>query len=138
MKAGRLKEALERAVEEPSLLDAFVFIAVWECERAIQQARRHFKTGERGPDGQGWDTCFGMLFRNVEKEWQTRRVIPEINAKNDRESAAWKVLNEGAVFPLGPLELQEASPARRERFTKEVMQMRDACNHLLRELGVQS
>ena len=36
-----------------------------ECERAIEQAKRFFDTGERTPEGQGWETCFRTLFKSA-------------------------------------------------------------------------
>jgi hypothetical protein len=59
-------EAVRKACEQPSLVDALSWIAVWESERAIQQARRFFETGvsTTGTD-RGWDTCFKFCFQLV-------------------------------------------------------------------------
>ena len=68
-----LKEAVNRACQEPSLVDALTFIAVWECERAISQAREFDRTGVRtGAGDAAWDTCFRFCFSAVMKEWSTR------------------------------------------------------------------
>lgn len=69
----KINEAVARACEEPTLLDALTWIAVWECERAIQQARKFYETGERtGANGAGWDTCFRFCFEPVMKAWQEK------------------------------------------------------------------
>lgn len=67
-------QAIDRACRESTLLDALSWIAVWESERAIRQAKRFFETGERtghNPTA-GWDTCFGYLFGRVMKRWGAR------------------------------------------------------------------
>lgn len=64
------EEALKKACEQPTLLDALNWVAVWECERAIQQAKQFFETGERtGTDGQAWDTCFKFCLEKVMAEY---------------------------------------------------------------------
>jgi hypothetical protein len=67
-----LKEAVARACEEPTLLDALTWIAVWESERVVQQARKFYETGRRNPDGSGWDTCFRSCFDPVMKAWEEK------------------------------------------------------------------
>lgn len=43
-----ITQAIVRACEEPTLLDALSWICIWESERAIKQAR----------ENSGWDTRF--------------------------------------------------------------------------------
>lgn len=68
-----LSQAVDRACEEKSLVDALTYIAVWESERAIAQARELDRTGIRtGGNGGGWDTCFRSCFTAVMEAWETR------------------------------------------------------------------
>lgn len=61
-----IDQAVARACEEPTLLDALGWICVWESERAIQQAKEFFETGIRtGSHGGGWDTCFKFCLKLV-------------------------------------------------------------------------
>lgn len=68
-----IDEAIKRALEEPTLIKALSWIAVWESERAIQQARRYFETKvPTGSHGGGWDTCFEYCFNRVSEAWSRR------------------------------------------------------------------
>lgn len=58
-------QAVEKACLEPTLADALSWIAIWESERAIKQAKTFFETGVRTPEGYGWETCFKVLFLKV-------------------------------------------------------------------------
>ena len=59
-------EAAERACQEPTLLDALAFIALWESERVVKQAHEALQTGvPKGANGAGWDTCFKRCFELV-------------------------------------------------------------------------
>lgn len=61
-----LSEAVKEACKQPTLLDALSWIAVWESERVIQQARKFYETGvSTASDGKGWDTCFRVCFKLV-------------------------------------------------------------------------
>ena len=61
-----INEAVKRACQEPTLLDALSWIAVWESERVVKQAHAFHNTGIRtGADGAGWDTCFKICFERV-------------------------------------------------------------------------
>jgi len=61
-----IDEAVIEACKQPTLVDALSYIAVWECERAIKQARGFFQTGEStASDGKSWDTCFKVCFEKV-------------------------------------------------------------------------
>ena len=63
--------AVERACQEPTLVDALAWIALWECERVIPVARAVLGDGPRvGGDGRGWDTCFHLLIDRVLKAWR--------------------------------------------------------------------
>ena len=57
-----IDQAVARACEEPTLLDALSWICVWESERAIKQARERYGSGT---DGAGWDTCFRVCLKCV-------------------------------------------------------------------------
>ncbi len=63
-----VKEAVERACQEPTLVEALSFICVWECERAIKQARENYGSGANGA---GWDTCFKYAIQLVMDEYET-------------------------------------------------------------------
>jgi len=68
-----LIQAVDRACQEPTLLDALEWIAVWECERAIVQAHEFKVTGiPTGARGAGWDTFFKLCFSEVMKEWDNK------------------------------------------------------------------
>ena len=67
-----LKEAVSKACEEPTLLDALTWIAVWESERVVQQARKIYERGVRTPDDSGWDTCFRVCFDSVMRAWKKK------------------------------------------------------------------
>lgn len=68
-----LQEAVQRSCEESTLVDALSWIAVWECERAIQQARKFFDTGiSTASDGKGWDTCFKLCFKEVMANYKSK------------------------------------------------------------------
>lgn len=61
-----VREAVDRALREDTLLDSLVFMAVWEGERAIDQAMRFMETGERtGAGGASWDTCYKAAFQSL-------------------------------------------------------------------------
>ena len=62
-------EAVEKACQQPTLVDALSWIAIWETERVVRQAHLFFTTGERTPDGAGWETCFKHLFSRVMERW---------------------------------------------------------------------
>lgn len=70
-------EAVERACEEPSLVQALSWIADWECDRAIKQARKYFETGEStAGHGGGWDTCFEFCFKGVMEAYGNNTIFP--------------------------------------------------------------
>lgn len=67
--------AVERACQEKTLLEALVWIAVWENDRAVQQAR----------ENETWETCFKLCFQRVmdayRKPYQTpsnTRILVEL------------------------------------------------------------
>ena len=65
-----ITEATKIACEEPTLIEALSWIAVWESERAIAQAKKFFETGEStASDGKGWGTCFRVCFQAVMKAY---------------------------------------------------------------------
>ena len=79
-------EAVNRACGEPTLADALTWIAVWETERVVKQAKRFFETGiSTASHGGGWDTCFGPFFKAVlgkypkDKEASKKNVVESIH-----------------------------------------------------------
>lgn len=76
----KLNEAVARACQEPTLLDALSFICVWESERAIKQAR--FNLGS-GSNGAGWDTCFKICLGEVMLEYKKKEKV--FNCRNTQE-----------------------------------------------------
>lgn len=71
-----LKEAVTRACLEPTLVEALTWIAVWESERVVAQAREFDRTGIRtGAHGGAWDTCFKICFESVMDAWVS---VPKI------------------------------------------------------------
>ena len=65
-----LGEATKIACKEKTLIDALTFMAVWEADRAIQQALEYSKTGKAtASDGKCYDTCFKVCFEAVMRQW---------------------------------------------------------------------
>jgi len=54
-----IAEAVNRACEEPTLLDALTWICIWESERVVKQARVNPQ----------WETCFHICLRLVTEEY---------------------------------------------------------------------
>lgn len=52
-------EIVERACQEPTLVDAMTFAAICETERVVVQARNNPQ----------WDTCFRFTFKAVLERW---------------------------------------------------------------------
>mgnify|MGYP000848825405 CR=1 FL=1 len=75
------QEAIDRACEEPTLLDALSWIAVWENERVIPIAHS-FLSGEipRNPDGSGWTSCFKFLIKEVMEQYDQQRTLRKLKA----------------------------------------------------------
>ena len=64
-----LKEAVEKACEQPTLLDSLNWIAAWETERVVKQVRDFDRTGiSTTSHGGGWDTYFRICFEEIMKE----------------------------------------------------------------------
>lgn len=55
-------EAKNRALEEPTLVDALTYICIWESERVVHQVREH----------EQWETCFRICIKEVMEEWQKK------------------------------------------------------------------
>lgn len=63
-------KAVAQACEEPTLVDALSWIAIWESEHAVRQALEHARTGvSTASHGGGWDTCFKHCFEAVMTKW---------------------------------------------------------------------
>jgi hypothetical protein len=69
------QEAIERAIQEPTLVKALTWICGWECDRAIDQAR--FRYGS-GANGAGWDTCFELCINEVMLTYGTQHPSEEL------------------------------------------------------------
>jgi hypothetical protein len=68
-------DAITRACEESTLVDALSWIALWECERVIPVAHKHMPGNEKlGSYERGWDTCFNYLFKEVMEEYSVKRL----------------------------------------------------------------
>lgn len=65
-----LQEAVAKACQEPTLVDALVWIAMWENDRAVHQALRNTESGQRDPNGRLWDTLFRRCFEEVLKQYK--------------------------------------------------------------------
>jgi len=64
-----LEQAVERAVREPSLADALAWIAVWECDRAVQQALSAERGNNTAGNGGTYETAFKLCFERVTQTW---------------------------------------------------------------------
>lgn len=100
-----LSQAVARACEEGSRLDALTYIAVWESERIIAQAREFDRTGIRtGANEGGWDTCFRQCFREVMEEWEAR-LEQKVSCRDRQEEPGGEVTDKKeAEFQLVPLD----------------------------------
>ena len=56
-------ETLDRAMKEETLADALSVACIWECERAISQAKEN--------NYEGWETCFKHVITQVLEKWET-------------------------------------------------------------------
>ena len=74
-----IKEAVIRACQEPTLLDALTWICIWESERVIYQARYNFGSGSNEA---GWDTCFRVCLKQVMESYE-KLSNQESKAMND-------------------------------------------------------
>jgi len=69
------QDGVRLACREPTIIKALSYIAVWECERVIPQAHRYLnKEIPCGSDGQGWDTCFEFLIKEVMEQYTVKRL----------------------------------------------------------------
>jgi len=60
-----ITEAVEKACQQPTLLDALSWICVWESERVVKQAKKELQD----IDGKGWDTCFKVCLKSVMEKY---------------------------------------------------------------------
>jgi hypothetical protein len=61
-----LTDAVKRAIEEPTLVDALTWICIWENDRAVKQALGNPGSGSNGAS---WDTCFKISIDAVMNAW---------------------------------------------------------------------
>ena len=72
-------EAVDRACEEPTLIDALSWISVWECERVIPNAHKFLSGGPAvNNEGQGWETCFRFLIKEVMEQYDQQQILKKI------------------------------------------------------------
>ena len=65
-----IDDAVRIACQQPTLTSALTWIAVWESERAIKQAK----------ENPGWETCFEFCFKKVMEEYNKK---PEAKAEQE-------------------------------------------------------
>jgi len=57
-----IDEAVKRAMEEETLLDALTFGCIWESERIVKEARGN----------ETWHTCFKITLDQIMTEWDKK------------------------------------------------------------------
>jgi hypothetical protein len=67
-------QLVRKAIEKDTLAEALAFVAVVECERAMEQRKKFEETGRSMAAQGGWDTCFAFLFNKVLNDWQAREL----------------------------------------------------------------
>ena len=84
--AMNLKEAVEKACQEPTLTEALTWIAVWETGRVVEQVREFERTGiSTASHGGSGDTLFKVCFEEVGKQWLLRELqAPVTKAKTTK------------------------------------------------------
>jgi len=66
-----IDEAVKESCKQKTLSEALSWIAIWETERVVQQAKKYFETGiSTASHGGGWDTCFTICFEKVLKNYK--------------------------------------------------------------------
>ena len=59
-----IKEAVNEAMKEPTLLEAQTFICIWEMERVVKYVRSH---------NGSWETCFKICLNEVTDAWEKEK-----------------------------------------------------------------
>lgn len=67
-----ITQAVERACQESTLLDALTFICIWEAERIVKQARENIQ----------WETCFRVSLKAVIEKYPVKSEV--IDGKGKR------------------------------------------------------
>jgi len=81
-----IKEATERACQEPTLVDALSWICVWESERVVRQAAKQGLKGIYDADGKGWDTCFKFCIEHVMEYYKGNKMSElKLNFEDDEQ-----------------------------------------------------
>jgi hypothetical protein len=62
---------MEKALAEPTLVEALAMVAIWETDRAVVEAMR----GERAVDGSLYDTNFHWIIERFFARWPITRPI---------------------------------------------------------------
>lgn len=73
-----IDDAIAEALKRDSLLDAQVYMCIWETERIVEQARKN----------PIWDTCFTRVLREVTKAWSDR-AAPETGTAPEAPEKTW-------------------------------------------------
>jgi len=68
-------QAVDKACEQPTLLDALTWICVWHCEDKAVEAHKFLNNEKpRGPDGEGWNTCFKFIIKETMEAYTIKRL----------------------------------------------------------------
>jgi len=70
-----IDEAVARACEEPTILKALSWMAVWESERIVVQARGN----------ETWETCCETSFEHLVNKWKTCHTVTNIFHTRDTD-----------------------------------------------------
>lgn len=83
-----LKEAIAKACECETLVEALTFIAIWETDRAVHQAidfNNLYKTNYYGP---AYETCFKVIFEELilafeNSQWEKKsKAVKDVLSNN--------------------------------------------------------
>lgn len=58
MASDTITQALEIALDLPTLKEALSYMCTWETERVVKQVLYNYGSGS---DDTAWDTCFGII-----------------------------------------------------------------------------
>lgn len=60
-----ITDAVEKACQEPTLVEALSWIAIWETERVVKKVRSE--------PTEPWETCFKICFKMVLERYEESR-----------------------------------------------------------------
>lgn len=118
-------EAVAKACTEPTLADALTWIAVWETEQVVRQAKKYFETGiSTASHGGGWDTCFKVCFKEVLLKYpkgyvpQPADVKPLLPKRTPEEKKAMAEVEAAMWDALAKRSKRKEAAARKRRALK--------------------